>query len=68
MTKTELLLQKIEASGYKRRFIADKLGISYPALKMKVENEHEFKPSEIKVLCELLNISKEEMTEIFFSI
>lgn len=68
MTDTKLLREKIEASGLKLNFIASQLWISPKALTMKIENQTQFKPSEIKRLCELLGIeTAEEQTLIFLS-
>ena len=67
MTNTPLLEQYIERSGYKRSFIAMRLGISSYTLAMKVNNESEFKASEIDILCELLNIDMEARMDIFFA-
>lgn len=67
MTNTALLNDKIEQSGYRRRFIAAEINLSYQAFLNKVNNESEFKISEVKGLCSLLKISKTEREQIFFS-
>jgi len=66
MTNTKLLREKIDQSGYKLRFIAQKIGITYQGLLKKMTNETEFKASEIQALYVLLNLSKEEREDIFF--
>lgn len=66
MTNTELLRKKIDDSGYKLRFIAEKIGITYQGFLKKINNETEFKATEIQILCELLNIDIQEKEEIFF--
>ena len=66
MTDTILLKQKIGESGYKLRFIAKKLGITYAGLLKKTNNESEFKASEIQILYNLLNLTETERNEIFF--
>ena len=70
MTNTELLTKRIEESGYKRSYIAKAIGLkSTYGLSKKVNNETEFKASEIEKLCELLNIDTlEERKAIFFAI
>lgn len=69
MTNTELLNEKIEMSGYKRSYIAKVLGLSAYGLAKKIQNETEFKASEINALCGLLNIVKpEEKEAIFFAV
>lgn len=66
MTNTEQLKQKIEASGYKIKYIAAKIGLSYQGFLNKIQNKTDFTAPEIKELCELLNISTAEMEAIFF--
>lgn len=68
MTNTNLLMFKIDESGLKRSFIASKLGLSSYGLAKKINNETEFKASEINLLCEILNIkSLKEKEAIFFA-
>lgn len=67
MTNTSLLKQYIDKSGYKKGFIAKKIGITTYALSQKVNNLTEFKASEINVLCELLCIDTENRMAIFFA-
>ena len=66
MTDTKLLRDKIETSGYKLRFIAAKIGITYQSLLKKMNNESEFKASEIQALYVLLGLNEEEREAIFF--
>ena len=67
MTNTNMLKKKIEESGYKLRFIANKLGITYQGFLKKINNETEFKASEIQTLCNLLNICLQDRESIFFA-
>ena len=67
MTNTSLLEEYIEKSGYKRAFIAEKLGITRFALQLKINNKSEFKASEIDILCELLKVSTDERMAVFFA-
>lgn len=68
MTNRKLLLQKIESSGLKLGFIADKLGVSYNWLKKKIDGEVPFKVYEVQILCNILNISDlQEKENIFFA-
>lgn len=62
---TELLQKKIKGSGLKMCFIAEKLGRSRQALSDKIQGKTEFLPSEIRILCELLQINDEERRLIF---
>lgn len=66
MTNTALLREKIDESGYKLRFVAKKIGITYQGFLKKINNESEFKASEIQGLKELLNLTDEERDKIFF--
>lgn len=68
MTNTELLRKKIDESGYKIYFIAEKLGITPQGLYLKLNNTNQFKATEIQILCKILNITdSDEMKEIFFN-
>ena len=67
MTNTELLIELIDKSGYKRSYIASALGLkSTYGLANKINNVTEFKSSEINALCELLGIDDLEMKEAIF--
>ena len=66
MTNTELLRKKIDESGYKLRFIAKQVGITYQGLMNKINNETDFRATEIQTLCDLLKIDMQEKEEIFF--
>lgn len=66
MTNTELLRKKIDDSGYKLTYIAKQIGITYQGFLKKINNETEFKATEIQLLCELLNIGIQEKEDIFF--
>lgn len=68
MTNTNLLRKKIDESGYKLRFIASKLGITYQGFLKKINNETEFKASEMQILRELLNLTDAEFEQIFFTL
>lgn len=67
MTNTALLRKKIDESGYKLCFIAKQIGITYQGFLKKINNESEFKASEIKGLQELLNLTDEIRDKIFFT-
>lgn len=68
MANTSLLRKKIDESGYKLRFIASKLGITYQGFLKKINNETEFKASEMQILRELLNLTDAEFEQIFFTL
>lgn len=65
MTNTRLLRELIDAKGLKLCYIADQLGISRFGLHKKMQNQSEFKPSEIKRICEILGITAAEREKIF---
>lgn len=67
MTNTALLEKYIEDSGYKRGYIAKQIGISRAALASKINNETEFKASEMVAISDLLNIDAEARDAIFFA-
>ena len=67
MTNTPLLEKLVDESGYKRSYLAKCLGITSYTLAMKINNKSEFKPSEIDILCELLNIDVDKRMAIFFA-
>lgn len=67
MTDTKLLREKLEESGYKLRFIAEKIGITYQAFLNKINNDSEFRASEIQALHNLLHLTEEERVSIFFA-
>lgn len=67
MVDSEKLERLINEKGLKYRFIADKLGMSYYAFYKKLRNMNEFKASEISALCNLLEISSDSLSSIFFA-
>lgn len=67
MTNTTLLKELIAKKGLKLKYVADYLGLSAYGLSKKINNEQEFKVSEVNALCELLDIKDLELKEkIFF--
>jgi hypothetical protein len=67
MTDTKLLRNCIEESGLKYNYIAKKLSLSSYGLKLKIENDNEFKASEIMKICEILNLDMKTRDNIFFA-
>lgn len=70
MVKTQyvdanLLDEYIERSGFKIGHIIEKLGISRASWHKKKTGAVAMRGSEVYVLCDLLNIPKEEQSKIF---
>lgn len=57
----------IARAGVTNRFLARNLGISEQAFYNKISGESEFKSSEIRKLSGLLNLSFNDINDIFFS-
>lgn len=60
MTDTNKLKARLLEKGLTQSEIADKLKISYQSFNYKLHNINEFKASEIKKLCEILDISNKD--------
>ena len=68
MTTGKLLEEKIQQSGLKKVFIAEKLGVSTTTLTALINNNAEFKASQIVAMCQILNIQHDdEIKAIFFA-
>lgn len=58
MTNTELLEDWIKRSGKKKKFLAEKIGLSYAGFRNCCINAAEFTTSQVAILCDELGISK----------
>ncbi|MBP3600092.1 MAG: toxin-antitoxin system, antitoxin component, Xre family protein [Clostridia bacterium] len=67
MTNTKLLNDEIEKSGFKREWIAKQCNITRAALFSKINNESEFKASEICRLTQILGLSNSQRDLIFLT-
>ena len=67
MPNIELLKQKIKESGMTMVAIAEKTGILRETLYNRLNQESEFKASEIAALTLALHLTKEERDAIFFA-
>ena len=67
MTDSEALNKVIEKSGLKLTFIARALKLSREGFYKKLNNQTEFKASEIVKMQEILNLSNEQRDKIFFA-
>lgn len=68
MTDTKKLNIAILKAQKTKRELAAFLGISEMGFYKKLNAQTEFKASEISKLCKLLNLTSDEMTQIFFNI
>ena len=66
MVNTPLLEEKIEQSGLRVGFIIEKLGLSRNGFDKKKKGRTPFRIAEIYVLCDLLKLSDEDKSDIFF--
>lgn len=67
MTDTKALCDRIKAKGLKFKVIAENLGITPYCLQRKINNENEFKVSEVDKLSSMLGLTLHETQAIFFS-
>lgn len=67
MTDSEALNKVIENSELKLTFIARALKLSREGFYKKLNNQTEFKASEIVKMQEILNLSNEQRDKIFFA-
>ena len=67
MTDSEALNKVIENSGLKLTFIARALKLSREGFYKKLNNQTEFKASEIVKMQEILNLANEQRDKIFFA-
>lgn len=68
MTNGKLLEEKIQQSGLKKGFIAEKIGVTPNTLTALINNNAEFKASQIVAMCQVLNIQDDaEIKAIFFA-
>lgn len=68
MTNTKKLEDIIQKSGYKKAYLAEKIGLTPAGFCNCLNNRAEFRASQIATLCDLLGIHDWELKEaIFFS-
>ena len=67
MTDSYILRNLIKEKGFKLKYIAQKMGITYYTLQRKINNEVTFNSEEILKLCDILNLKDLKKREkIFF--
>ena len=67
MVNYDLLRECIRKSGLRISFICDRLGLSREAFRLKMNGSREFKVSEMKILCDVLELSPDMRDAIFFA-
>ena len=67
MTNTSALRDAIERRGMKYGHIAREMGLSPYGLQRKIENDNEFKVSEVCRLSDILELDPAERDSIFFA-
>ena len=67
LTDSELLSDEITESGMTITAIARKLGITREGFYKKLNNETEFKASEISAMQKILNLTSKKRDAIFFA-
>ena len=68
MTDTLRLRQRIKEAGYRLGYVAEVLGISQYTLQKKLDNDSEFKISEVDALSKLLGLTPQEKNALFFAV
>lgn len=67
MTDSRKLKAVIMEKGYTQEQIAKLAGMSHPTFNYKVNNKVEFKASEIHTISSLLDLTKQQVMDIFFA-
>lgn len=66
MVDTQLLDERISASGKKKSYLADRLGITVQTLRRKMKNEFSFTTDEVTGLCDELDITDMSDLQLIF--
>lgn len=66
MVDYEALRRKVKVSGYKRKYLAKRLGLSENSLRNKLDGRTQFKLHEVEQLARLLGLTAQERDRIFF--
>lgn len=62
-----LLRKKIDGSGYKLRYIAGRIGLTYAGFLHKMKGRSEFTLSEVQGLSDVLGLGADERNRLFFA-
>lgn len=66
MTNTKLLEKAIEDSGLKKKYLAERIGLTPAGFRNCITNKAEFRVSHVVILCDELNITEPERREAIF--
>ncbi len=66
MVDFDALDKRIKKSPYTKQYLSERLGLSLSGLKRKLMGQTEFKLDEVTTLARMLNLSGEELLQIFF--
>ena len=67
LVNLDLLRDYIRKSGLRISFICDRLGLSRESFRLKMNGTREFKVSEMKTLCDVLELAPDVRDAIFFA-
>ena len=67
MTDKNLLYYFVKRAGFKNKDIAEAIGITPSGYTLKISNKSDFRQSEIKTICDLLELTVEERDRVFFA-
>ena len=67
LVNLDLLRDYIRKSGLRISFICDRLGLSRESFRLKMNGSREFKVSEMKTLCDVLELAPDVRDAIFFA-
>lgn len=68
MTDTLNLRKRIKDAGFRLGYVADVLGITPYTLQKKLDNDSQFRISEVDALAKLLGLTPEEKDALFFAV
>lgn len=67
MVNYKLLNDKIDASGYKRSYIAENMGLTAASLSLKINGKRAIMLDDVPAFQRALNLTRKEIIEIFFA-
>ena len=67
MTNKNLLKSKLALKGYTQKVVARKILMKEPTLTQKINNNQPFRTEEIAKIKKILNLTNDEVVEIFIN-